>query len=590
MNKTNLTTLLTLFFIVFALAINTVAEEEVSPLRAYIDNGDDSYSWKIESINRMEDLTHVVVDLTSQTWLTKEQVDRSVWKHWLEIYVPQQVQTKTALLYIAGGRNGRAAPEYALNEAAQIALKTNNIVAKLGQVPNQKLRFNHEFFERKEDNLIAYSWTQYLKTNDTTWIALLPMVKSAIRAMDAVSEVVKDQELGSHHRVDRFVLTGGSKRGWTAWLAAAMDDRVAALIPIVFDTLNMSESMQHHFKSLGFWSFAIADYVAEGIMSQIDGYQVGEILKVVDPYEYRDVLTMPKYIINSAGDQFFVPDSHQFYWEELSGPKYLRYIPNSDHGLAGTDAIESVATFFWLIANNKELPNITLSRSRSSLQMGDKLDTVLQFNRWKAENPTSRDFRLLPHEDSHLPRGVTWEKTEIVLDEALGWLSEVTESAEDFSLQNNSDSKPQSGWAAYLDEVVLDLGFSSPLKLTTGVKIIPNTLPFEQDDIHRDIHVTFHCAVPAGEDLSVTVVPYMKEQFSTEMVSYTLYEGRDYYSWEPSTDIRLEGKVFSDYLLNLGYQDCIVQLEAGPGATLPPQKLPDVPELEEPEPYFDHGI
>ena len=31
------------------------------------------------------------IDLTSQTWLTTEQSDRSVWKHWLTICLPTKV-------------------------------------------------------------------------------------------------------------------------------------------------------------------------------------------------------------------------------------------------------------------------------------------------------------------------------------------------------------------------------------------------------------------------------------------------------------------------------------------------------------------
>ncbi len=36
------------------------------------------------------------------------------------------------------------------------------------------------------------------------------------------------------------------------------------------------------------------------------------MLEIIDPYEYRDLLTMPKLVLNSAGDQFFLPDSSQF--------------------------------------------------------------------------------------------------------------------------------------------------------------------------------------------------------------------------------------------------------------------------------------
>lgn len=41
--------------------------------------------------------------------------------------------------------------------------------------------------------------------------------------------------------IHKFVLSGESKRGLVTWLAGAVDDRdrVAGIIPIVFDGLNM---------------------------------------------------------------------------------------------------------------------------------------------------------------------------------------------------------------------------------------------------------------------------------------------------------------------------------------------------------------
>jgi len=157
-----------------------------------------------------------------------------------------------------------------------------------------------------------------------------------VRAMDTVTAFCRSAA-GGGIDVDKFVVGGASKRGWTAWTGAAVDKRVVALVPIVIDLLNVEVSFEHHYRSYGFWAPAIAAYQATGIMRWAGTTQLASLLKIEDPYAYRDRLTMPKFMVNSAGDQYFLPDSSQFYFDALVGEKYLRYVPNTDHSLKGSD-------------------------------------------------------------------------------------------------------------------------------------------------------------------------------------------------------------------------------------------------------------
>ena len=56
------------------------------------------------------------------------------------------------------------------------------------------------------------------------------MTKSVVRAMDAITSICANAESGGI-TVDKFVVAGASKRGWTAWTVAAVDRRVVAIFP-----------------------------------------------------------------------------------------------------------------------------------------------------------------------------------------------------------------------------------------------------------------------------------------------------------------------------------------------------------------------
>jgi len=113
---------------------------------------------------------------------------------------------------------------------------TRSVIAELRMVPNQPLTFLGETQQRSEDAIIAYSWDKYLRTGDEAWPLRLPMTKSVVRAMDTVTAFCRSAA-GGGIDVDRFVVGGASKRGWTAWTAAAVDRRVVAVAPVVIDLL-----------------------------------------------------------------------------------------------------------------------------------------------------------------------------------------------------------------------------------------------------------------------------------------------------------------------------------------------------------------
>src|SRR5262245_10653689 len=316
-----------------------------TPLDEYVAKPDPTYEWKVVKTISGDGVTTFVVDLKSQSWRAIPEVDRAVWQHWLVVVKPDTVKHSTGFLSIGGGRNGSPAPEAASPQSIEMAKTTNSVVAELKMVPNQPLVLNKDGKARTEDDLLAEGWVKFMDTNDPLWIVRLPMVKSAVRAMDTVTALLASEK-GGKVDVKTFVVAGGSKRGWTTWLTGAVDKRVVAIVPIVIDVVNVRACSINHFCAYGFWAPAIGDYTRHKIFERSDSKEHDALMRIEDPFFYRDRFTMAKYVVNAAGHRSFTPGSSNFYFGDRPGPKYLRYVPNADHLLRNSDAQESILAFY----------------------------------------------------------------------------------------------------------------------------------------------------------------------------------------------------------------------------------------------------
>lgn len=429
-----------------------------TPLDDYIAKPDSSYTYTV--VNTIDNpLGKVyVIDMKSQTWRTEKEVNRTLWQHWVTIIVPNGVTSDTALLFINGGSNKNTKPPSPDLMLVQIAVQSKTVVVDLKQVPNEPLIFADDpGHERSEDAIIAYTFDKFLKTQDPTWPLLLPMVKSAVRAMDTAQDHLA-KTTGGKVQIKNFVVTGGSKRGWTTWLTGAVDKRVKAIAPIVIDVLNMGPQMQHHFAAYGFYSQAIGDYEQMKVLNRMDTQGGGNIRNFVDPYEYRDRYTMPKFVINSAGDQYFLCDSAQFYFKDLPAPKKLLYNPNSDHSLQGANADKALLAWYMAILKGSPLPEFSWDIAGVGHTVVTAKTRPTQVNLWTATNPKARDFRLETI-------GKEWKSTPLV--------------ANDKGVYDTNVIAPEKGWTAYFVELLFDSGSSSlPYRFSTEVRVIPDTLPF----------------------------------------------------------------------------------------------------------------
>ncbi|HZK97040.1 MAG TPA: PhoPQ-activated protein PqaA family protein, partial [Prolixibacteraceae bacterium] len=244
----------------FAAAIVLAAPRKpITPetaLQAYLHNSDKSFKWEVQDKKKGDGVTLYRLQYTSQIW-------RGItWKHEMFIMVPDILKYNDALLFITGGHNDNTVPsthkwdEDLVTSLSGVAKTNMTIVALVWQVPNQPL-----YGDLTEDALISYTLHQYLGDHDFTWPLLFPMTKSAIRGMDVVQQFSKKE---IKRKVNQFVVSGASKRGWTTWLTGANDKRVKAIGPMVIDVLNMPVNIDYQKVVWGDYSIEIEDYVKLG--------------------------------------------------------------------------------------------------------------------------------------------------------------------------------------------------------------------------------------------------------------------------------------------------------------------------------------
>ncbi|HEX7082284.1 MAG TPA: PhoPQ-activated protein PqaA family protein [Gammaproteobacteria bacterium] len=296
-------------------------------LRDYVEAPDPTFSWHVQARYQAPGAEVVELRLHSQTW-------RDVlWKHQLYLIRPDDIDPgiRQGMLVIGGGRWRES---YDTNTAAElpeeaplfigIAQELGTVVAVLAQVPFQPM------FGLREDDLIAHTFQEFLETGDAEWPLLLPMVKSAVRAMDAVQAFTSTEwNLG----IERFTVLGGSKRGWTTWLTGAVEPRAATLVPIVIDVLNFEAHLPHQEAIWGALSQEIAPYTSRGLDDVLGTDQGGALRRIVDPYSYRRQLTQPKLVVIATNDAYFPIDSLNLYWNGLPEPKRVLYLPNDGHDI-----------------------------------------------------------------------------------------------------------------------------------------------------------------------------------------------------------------------------------------------------------------
>ncbi|MCK5134683.1 MAG: PhoPQ-activated pathogenicity-like protein PqaA type [Bacteroidales bacterium] len=370
----------------------TTSPEPVTPetaLQSYLQNEDESFAWNVEESYQMDGLKVYDLRITSQQWR------EHTWKHTLTVLVPEENNHDGALLFITGGKNKDGNPvvrdgdDDFIKTMAQVAVKNSAMVAIIWQVPDQPL-----YDDLTEDALISFTLHNYKNDGDYTWPLLFPMVKTAVRAMDAVQEFSAET---LQHDIKKFVVTGASKRGWTTWLTGACDPRVEAIAPMVIDVLNMPVNLDYQVEVWGEYSIQIEDYVKLGIPQDVHTENGDDITTMIDPYSYREKLTMPKMIFIGTNDEYWPVDAIKNYIDDIPGENYIHYVPNAGHGLGdGQQALTALSAFFGRTLSGGQYPackwEIDQNETQFTLSVEASPDQLQGALLWTADSE-DRDFR-----------------------------------------------------------------------------------------------------------------------------------------------------------------------------------------------------
>ncbi|CAF1405893.1 unnamed protein product [Rotaria sp. Silwood1] len=400
------------------------------------------------------------------------------------ITVPRILRrSQIAFMFIDGGDNTDPIPTS--SSVTMLAESTGSVTVELKQIPNQPIKFMADSTQesRTEDAIIAWTWKTFIEQNGTNPYILLrmPMTKAAVRGMDATEQLLKEEGFPVPNN---FVIAGLSKRGWTTWTTAAVNNqRVSAAIPIVLDILNLQKNMKHHYRSLAGWTFAFYNYYVLNITRYLDNPYFQKMASIVDPYSYFDRYAQVKvFQLQGANDEFFLPDSEDYFWDDLqvkTGGSYLRRIPNTGHSIQGYQG--SLQSFYLSIADKQILPSFKWTRSINETH--GQILAVIDFSTGQPKpinatvyqartvNGTKRDFRqakIDPTSGQIIQNPIVWLNMPVTIE---------AQTNTSITYSYTAPMPPSSYWDGIFIQVTFVGPENTTLDLTTETLILPNTFP-----------------------------------------------------------------------------------------------------------------
>jgi PhoPQ-activated pathogenicity-related protein len=401
-------------------------------LDVFLRKPEPAYRWEKRGEQEIDGCRVYDLHLVSQVW------QGITWEHRLRIFRPEKLEhPEFCTLYNTGGSGSDANTQ----QGIRLAKGSGAVYAILYNIPNQPL-----YGGKTEDALVVYTWLKFMETGDESWPLHFPMAKAVLKAMDAIQAFTRESGFPP---ITGFLIHGASKRGWTTWLAgASRDPRIKAIAPMVIDVLNVRKQGPHQVEAYGKLSEQVGDYSSAGIPQKLETPEGRRLMELEDPYSYRDRLTLPKLLILGTNDRYWSQDALNLYWDDLKGPKWVLYDPNSGHGLEDRERVyATLSAFIRMIAGHGRWPKMRWSYTQEPGGAALTLhsDIAPRAARLFHVQAPTKDFR-----DNH-------------------WTFEPMQKADGgFTARWPA---PAEGYAAIFGEVVYDLD-GQPFTLSTQIRIL----------------------------------------------------------------------------------------------------------------------
>ena len=123
--------------------------------------------------------------------------------------------------------------------------------------------------ERKEDALLGWTFHEFMKdpNHDPTLIGTMPMAKASLLVMKAANEFMSQQDIVDEDNA--YIITGGSKRGWSSLLSGASTSekypKIIAVNPLNSIVPALWRDSHRQRQEYGAYSFVFGPYIDAGV-------------------------------------------------------------------------------------------------------------------------------------------------------------------------------------------------------------------------------------------------------------------------------------------------------------------------------------